>query len=831
MATVYTNKIPSYYDSSTGKTQSLTNWPNRFQLTYSYAYNSDGKYTISWEVYTSSAESATSSTRYTKYYSASINVAGTNTTLISSPTNYKKDTLIGQGSKDVNDDQTVSIVLTGQIAQNGDANKSTKTVSIAIPLMPYLKVQYYSNYATEAFDGAANPVSATTNVHVKTAYFYRDQNYSGGLHNYSAVGDGVYLARKGYTATRYWGSSASGGTKLKENDGNKTGADLATHFGKNISKANATQKLYAQWTPNEYTITLDKNGGSGGTSKTWLLYDTQWQDSNDAAITSIGSIPTKTGNVFLGYYTKSSGGTKIINANKTFVSNKLTFTAANTTLYAHWEESKLTLKYYANNATSGTLDGTALTANELNNTEICCPNSVITYTEKPSAGLANTNNSSYLNLSRTGYTTGEAWSASTNGSNPVSHDGLGYSGADYATAFGGDITNKHQTIKIYAVWIANTYTVNYNGNGATGGSTASSSHTYDTAKKLTANGFTRVYTVTYNYNGNGSNNTTATATYTFKDWNKNAAGTSTSYSNQQSVKNLTSTNKGTVNLYAQWNSASVTLPTPTRTGYSFKGWYDAASGGTKIGNGGASYTPTANITLYAQWTAHIATIYYYANGGTANTEGGYLLDSNERATNSSGTLISTYINYDTPTNVYDVSTLFLPPTGYHAPLSTTDYYNSGWRINGATSTTYATQKKYDANTYLTTGNATLNFYARWIADTYTVTFNPQGGSVSPTSKSVTYNSTYGTLPTPTREGYEFLGWYTSETGGSKITDSTVVKITANQTLYAHWDPLGLVRIWNGSSFQLAIPYVYNEGWKQAMGYIYKNSTDGWQFGV
>ena len=46
---------------------------------------------------------------------------------------------------------------------------------------------------------------------------------------------------------------------------------------------------------------------------------------------------------------------------------------------------------------------------------------------------------------------------------------------------------------------------------------------------------------------------------------------------------------------------SVTLPTPTRSNYAFKGWYTAASGGTTVGGAGDSYTPSANITLYAQW--------------------------------------------------------------------------------------------------------------------------------------------------------------------------------------------------------------------------------------
>jgi uncharacterized repeat protein (TIGR02543 family) len=49
--------------------------------------------------------------------------------------------------------------------------------------------------------------------------------------------------------------------------------------------------------------------------------------------------------------------------------------------------------------------------------------------------------------------------------------------------------------------------------------------------------------------------------------------------------------------------ASVTLPTPSRSGYTLNGWYTTSSGGTKVGNAGASYTPTSSITLYAQWAA------------------------------------------------------------------------------------------------------------------------------------------------------------------------------------------------------------------------------------
>jgi|GEM_PF-1205303 len=72
--------------------------------------------------------------------------------------------------------------------------------------------------------------------------------------------------------------------------------------------------------------------------------------------------------------------------------------------------------------------------------------------------------------------------------------------------------------------------------------------------------------------------------------------------------------------------------------------------------------------------------------------------------------------------------------------------------------------------------------------TYTVTFDAQGGSSpTPTTISVTYNSTYGTLATTSRNGYDFAGWWTGVGGtGTQVTSATVVSITGAQTLYANW---------------------------------------------
>lgn len=70
--------------------------------------------------------------------------------------------------------------------------------------------------------------------------------------------------------------------------------------------------------------------------------------------------------------------------------------------------------------------------------------------------------------------------------------------------------------------------------------------------------------------------------------------------------------------------------------------------------------------------------------------------------------------------------------------------------------------------------------------TYPVTFNANGGRVSQASKVVTIGKTYGTLPTPTRTGYSFDGWYTDQTGDTKVTETTTVGANPPATLYAHW---------------------------------------------
>ena len=199
------------------------------------------------------------------------------------------------------------------------------------------------------------------------------------------------------------------------------------------------------------------------------------------------------------------------------------------------------------------------------------------------------------------------------------------------------------------------YTVNFNGNGATSGSVASISKNVNTEFSLPANGFEKRYTVKFDPNYSGSNVASANSTATFKGWEDHGTIKSSSgetftaeqfdapfyantygdlynafkYNKQSlvdhyvdygrnegrqctgsprgiysagAVVNSLANEGGSTTLYAQWSAMSaVTLPSPNRNGYNFLGWYTSVKGGTKVGDGGESYTPSGNVTLYAHW--------------------------------------------------------------------------------------------------------------------------------------------------------------------------------------------------------------------------------------
>ena len=93
----------------------------------------------------------------------------------------------------------------------------------------------------------------------------------------------------------------------------------------------------------------------------------------------------------------------------------------------------------------------------------------------------------------------------------------------------------------------------------------------------------------------------------------------------------------------------------------------------------------------------------------------------------------------------------------------------------------------NATIFNETKNNNQNLIAQWKANEYTVTFNANGGSVNPSTKVVTFDSTYGELPTPTRVGYIFNGWI--DENNANVTSTKIVKIPKNHTLKAIWTPI------------------------------------------
>ena len=169
------------------------------------------------------------------------------------------------------------------------------------------------------------------------------------------------------------------------------------------------------------------------------------------------------------------------------------------------------------------------------------------------------------------------------------------------------------------------------------------------------------------------------------------------------------------------------------------------------GNGN-SYEPGDSVpadvtTLTVQWTVPTYAVTLHPNGGTIN---------------SGNVTEYTYgVGATLPTDV-----------------TRTGYTFKGWYDNEN-----LTGNPVTAISSTETGNK--EYWAKWEANTYTVTFDPNGGSVDPVAATTDSSGKLSSLPTPTHGGnYRFDGWYTAQTGGIKVTLNQVY--TANTTLYAYW---------------------------------------------
>lgn len=415
--------------------------------------------------------------------------------------------------------------------------------------------------------------------------------------------------------------------------------------------------------------------------------------------------------------------------------------------------------------------------------------------------------------SKTGYTF-DGWYTQSSGGTKVSNT--------YTPA--GNVT-------LYAHWTNVNYTLTINPNGGIWNNTTSNStKTGTTNSKLSiANPTPKGYTVSFNSNG-GNNVNSITSQRTFTNWSLSGSG---------SISGTTYTfGSGNATLTANYNNGSITLPSATKAGHKFKGWYSNGCGTTFIGNAGESYTPTSNVTLKACYSYYAYILDVYPNGGTWNGT-----TEKTRIEPLANPKPSIYGNTDYTGKIGSTIDIPnpIPPSGYTVSFNTNGGSSvssitstksfSGWSNSGPGSisgTTYKygegngrltanyknnsvnlptpTKSGYTfngwytassggtkvSNTYTPTGNITL--YAHWSANSYTLSFNANGcGTLGVSYVTATVGKTYGDandgdgLPSiALTTGKKFDGWYTSSSGGNKITNSTTVTASSdNGTLYAH----------------------------------------------
>ncbi|MDR1464785.1 MAG: InlB B-repeat-containing protein [Oscillospiraceae bacterium] len=118
-------------------------------------------------------------------------------------------------------------------------------------------------------------------------------------------------------------------------------------------------------------------------------------------------------------------------------------------------------------------------------------------------------------------------------------------------------------------------------------------------------------------------------------------------------------------------------------------------------------------------------------------------------------------------------------------LSSTEPVKKGYRFLGWTTRAGAATVAYvPGGAYSADAGATL--YAVWQAHTYTVTFDANGGTVTPANITVAYGSAYSALPAPVHASLYFDGWHTEVSGGARISKTDIVILTGDTTFYAHW---------------------------------------------
>lgn len=493
-------------------------------------------------------------------------------------------------------------------------------------------------------------------------------------------------------------------------------------------------KLYSSWIPDVYVVTYNANGGNGAPTAASQNYTF---GSANLALTTKGTL-TRTGYTFAGWNTLATGlGTNYLES----ASYKPTVSII---LYAKWTANTYTLTYNANGGTT-------------NSTAVITAGTPLTLST--TAGT------------RTGYTLA-GWNTAADGS------GSSFAGATSQTYF-SDVT-------LFALWtpaVPGAPTVS----AATAGNTTATA----TVTPVAASGTTVGPPTSFTVQAFDSTGTTAIVgktctvlatatplscvitgltngtTYKFKATAINTTGSTTGAASTVTAIPAPfvvtySPNGGTVSpTTANFNLGSpLTLPFPTRTGYTFTGWNNPSS--TSVGIDGASYSPAATITLTAQWSANTYTITYNGNGSDSGT-------------------VTAAASF-TFGNSYSIAA--------KGTMTKSGYNFAGWTTaSNGTGTLYANATDAIASSAATyTAASNLTVYAKWTPQVYVITYNANGATGSPSraTDSFTFGTTPISLPDKTGmtyAGYTFVGWSETTSGAVVVNPYSP---TQTRTLYAIW---------------------------------------------
>jgi len=464
--------------------------------------------------------------------------------------------------------------------------------------------------------------------------------------------------------------------------------------------------------PQFHTVTLVEND-----SPTDPVYSTQTESAQTTLTLFSNLSPTfsDSGFTFVDWNSSPDGsGTSYLNG------STYSFSTAEV-LYATWARIYHTVTFVENDSTSDTVSSSQ--------------------TENSQTPLT-----SFVNLSPSFSDSGFTfvnWNSESSGGGTSYSDGSSY-------AFTGPIV-------LYAIWTPiPTATLDFESTGGTGTVGSIVSHAGESTTLPSGSGISN-------------------PGYTFVGWNTEANGSGTEYQ-----AGATYVVTGNQTLYAQWTpdtymvtysydggvatvgsanyvvgTSALELPTPTFAGSTFDGWFSAATGGTLIGLGGATYVPNESTQLFAQWTSIVIdTLTFDANGGT----GSIAAYSGE---NGGSTTLPTIDG-----------------------ITYLGFAFSGWNTQAdGTGTQYA-----EGVALTLVGNQT--FYAQWTAGpSDTVTFDANGGSGSIDPINGTPGSTI-TLPDQNgliHAGFELIRWNTSASGGgTSYPVGQGFKLSGSIVLYAQW---------------------------------------------